>query len=78
VTEGVFRISRHPQIIGWLLQLKGLAIAAHSAQALAFANALWLILPRIIQLEERHLDDRFGDQYAEYVAGTPRWLGMPR
>jgi protein-S-isoprenylcysteine O-methyltransferase Ste14 len=72
LTEGPFRIVRHPRYTGLL--------ASRAAFALVFASALaWIlfvvwvgVVLRRIRREERHLVETFGEAYAAYAEGRPR------
>jgi protein-S-isoprenylcysteine O-methyltransferase Ste14 len=75
---GPFAFSRNPIYEGEVLLLAGLA-ALFASPALALAGLAFLIgINAVIRLEERHLAARFGDEYRDYRARTPRlaiaWL----
>jgi protein-S-isoprenylcysteine O-methyltransferase Ste14 len=75
VTEGVYRHTRNPMYLGFVLLLAGLALLLGSACPLlvvaAFAVAIqWLYIPR----EETMLRERFGEEWADYRAQVRRWL----
>lgn len=75
VTSGLFRFSRNPMYLGFLITLAGGAVAANSAYAflpvaLFFAaSQLWYI-----PYEERMATAVFGDSYAEYCRKVRRWI----
>jgi protein-S-isoprenylcysteine O-methyltransferase Ste14 len=75
VTAGPFRIWRNPIYMGEVLILLGLAEPTHNVwfapAALLFAIAIQAlaILP-----EERHLEERFGQDYLDYKERTRRWF----
>jgi protein-S-isoprenylcysteine O-methyltransferase Ste14 len=75
VTHGAFRFRRNPIYMGEVLAFLGLAQAtgniwfAIAAPVFAVAVLVLAILP-----EERHLETRFGDDYAAYKASTRRWF----
>lgn len=75
VTSGPFRRFRNPMYLGYALILLGLADTSQNIWIAIltpiFALAVtWLaILP-----EERHLTDKFGDAYREYMAHSRRWI----
>ena len=78
VTSGIYRLSRNPQCVGWLLVLAGSALAGQSWVALLLALAYWLSTLVWIPREERVLKHRFGEEYRHYCAETPRYIGLPR
>jgi protein-S-isoprenylcysteine O-methyltransferase Ste14 len=75
VTHGAFRFRRNPIYMGEVLAFLGLAQATGNiwfailAPVFAAAVLVLAILP-----EERHLEARFGDDYAAYKASTRRWF----
>ncbi len=75
VTHGAFRFRRNPIYMGEALAFLGLAQATGNiwfaivAPVFAFAVLVLAILP-----EERHLEARFGEEYAAYKASTRRWF----
>lgn len=76
IKTGVFAISRNPLYLGGILVLLGIALSFHllwSMLALLLSIVLChyvLILP-----EERYLITKFGEEYKDYMASVPRWLG---
>jgi len=77
-TAGIYRYSRNPQYLGLGLVATGAAISARSAFATLLATGVWLAFRRWIPNEEHHLTRTFGQQYQNYRATAPRWLGKPR
>jgi protein-S-isoprenylcysteine O-methyltransferase Ste14 len=75
VTSGPYRFTRNPMYVG--LTLVYLGVAGTRA-------AIWpvIVLPVmlayvnfiVIPVEERHLQNAFGDAYADYGARVRRWL----
>lgn len=78
VTTGIYRISRNPQYIGYLLALSGLTLARRSKDAAALTLAVAAVYRWWIPIEERHLEQHFGSGYRAYRAHTRRWLGRPQ
>jgi protein-S-isoprenylcysteine O-methyltransferase Ste14 len=75
VTGGVYRLSRNPMYLGFLLALAGLAVYLANLAALPLLPAFVLYLNRFqIEPEERLLLTRFGDDYAAYMDRVRRWL----
>lgn len=77
-TRGIYRYSRNPQYLGYVVALAGAAVARRSltavglTAAISFAYALW------IPVEEKQLTRAYGTVYDKYRANTHRWLGMHR
>ena len=78
VTDGVYRYSRNPQLVGWLLIITGASMAGRSGGALILAAVYALSCLVWIPVEERILERRFGEEYRKYRDAVPRYLGLPR
>lgn len=74
LTTGPFRISRNPFYLGTIVAFLGIAVAFDGAWLLL--APLWLAVMANLQAarEERYLDRRFGQPYAEYRQRVRRWL----
>jgi len=78
VTRGVYRITRHPIYLGAFLLYIGTGIACASWVILLCA-VLWITIWHIVvPTEEGFCVEKYGDVYREYMARTPRWLGIPK
>lgn len=75
VTDGLYRWSRNPIYLAHLMLVFATGLFFASPFILALTPVLALaILKLAVEAEERHLIDRFGDDYRSYLAQTPRWL----
>ena len=75
VTGGVFRVTRNPMYIGFLLLLVGLALLLRSVTAYGVILAFAILLDRrFVAVEERMLAERFGAAWERYRRSTRRWL----
>jgi len=75
VTDGVYRLSRHPMYLGFVLILTGIAILLRSLTPWAIVVVFAVLMDRIfIQVEERMLEKRFGPAWQDYKSKTRRWL----
>lgn len=75
VTTGPYRHTRNPMYLALSLMLIAWAIALSDLLALMIMPGFYLYMSRFqIEPEERVLRDRFGREYEEYCAQTPRWL----
>jgi protein-S-isoprenylcysteine O-methyltransferase Ste14 len=75
VGSGVYRYTRNPMYIGFVLILFGWAAFLSNVLALVAVPALVLYLNRFqVVPEERVLASRFADDYAAYRARVRRWL----
>jgi protein-S-isoprenylcysteine O-methyltransferase Ste14 len=77
VCSGVYRYSRNPQSVGWMLALGGIAVLGRSGLALLLLLLFWGIFLIYAGMEERHLERVFGEEYRRYRERTPRYLGFP-
>jgi protein-S-isoprenylcysteine O-methyltransferase Ste14 len=75
VTDGAFSFRRNPIYMGEVLLFLGFAELSHNiwfaiaAPLFAIAIQTLAILP-----EERHLEERFGQEYLDYKERTRRWF----
>lgn len=75
VTNGLYRISRNPMYLGFILILIGIAIMMRSLAPFAIIPVfLVAIEKRFVIIEERMLAEKFGMQYTDYTQKTRRWL----
>ena len=75
VTDGLYRISRNPMYLGFLVALLGVAVVLGNFSSLLVAVGFFVITDRwYIKFEEKAMAKTFGDRYAEYKAKTRRWL----
>jgi len=78
VTNGVYRISRHPiYLSGFLFQLS-IGIACASWVLLLLAAAWIICFTIVVPAEESFLAERYGDAYRDYIKRSPRWIGIPK
>ena len=75
VTSGVYRISRNPMYVGFLLALTGWAIFLSHPLPFLLLPVFVAYMNRFqISPEERVLSAKFGDEYDSYKQGVRRWL----
>jgi protein-S-isoprenylcysteine O-methyltransferase Ste14 len=75
VTDGVFRWSRNPMYLGFVLLLLGSAILLGTVTPFAGPALFALIADRwYIAFEEQAMQQRFGADYMAYRGRTRRWL----
>ena len=78
VTEGIYRISRHPLYVGGFLSYIGIGIVCAS-WVILLCGVLWFLLLTIVVLaEERLLIENYCDTYRDYINSTPRLIGVPK
>lgn len=77
-TSGLYQYSRNPQLVGSFFFLVGYAALWPSWQGALWVS-LWLVIAHLmVQAEEMHLENVFGDEYLAYCTRTPRYLGLPK
>jgi len=75
VTSGVFRVSRNPMYLGFVLLLIGLAVLLRSLTPYVVVVAFAALLDRqFVAVEERMLAEQFGADWQRYRQRTRRWL----
>lgn len=75
VLRGPYRYVRNPMMIGVMLLLLAEALLLQSwGIAIWFLVFLLLNLIYLPRVEERGLEQRFGEDYRQYKANVPRWI----
>lgn len=75
VVGGLYRFSRNPIYVGFMITFLGIGVVADSAWLLGLALVLFVILRiGVIAREEAYLEHKFGDDYRAYKARVRRWL----
>ncbi len=75
VVEGPFVYSRNPMYLGMLVTVLGTAIVLGSVTPFLVIPALYLVLTgRFIRVEERALEQTFGEEYLAYKKKVRRWI----
>ncbi len=76
VTRGLYRVSRHPQIVMASVVLVGACIAIGSWSALVMLAAARLLSHLGIVAEEEICLKQYGDAYRTYLKRVPRYFGF--
>jgi protein-S-isoprenylcysteine O-methyltransferase Ste14 len=75
VTFSIYRFSRNPVYLGFVLMLIGILLNAGSYWGIILAPMLVILFNRvIIEKEEEYLALKFGDQYRNYKLKVRRWI----
>jgi protein-S-isoprenylcysteine O-methyltransferase Ste14 len=75
VVRGLYRYSRNPMYVGVLTTILGWAVLLQAPSLLLYLLFVGLCFQSFVVLyEEPHLQQVFGDSYAEYRAHVGRWL----
>ncbi|MBX3331709.1 MAG: isoprenylcysteine carboxylmethyltransferase family protein [Nitrospira sp.] len=75
VSHGIYRLSRNPMYVGFLLLLAAWAVHTSNVMGLLILPAFVLYMNRFqIVPEERILRAKFGNAFGEYERSVRRWL----
>lgn len=70
-TDGIYAYIRHPLYSGVLLASLGFSAATASAERFALTFALMYALKNKVEVEEKFLEEVYGDEFEDYVDATP-------
>jgi protein-S-isoprenylcysteine O-methyltransferase Ste14 len=75
ITDGVYRVSRHPMYLGFVLILLGLAILLGSLTPFLVVPVFAVLMDRVfIVVEERMLAEKFGQAWLDHKVKVRRWV----
>jgi protein-S-isoprenylcysteine O-methyltransferase Ste14 len=75
VSGGIYRVTRNPMYLGFLLALVGLAVFLANPLSLVLVPAFVAYMNRFqIAPEERVLSEKFGEAFAAYKKKVRRWV----
>jgi protein-S-isoprenylcysteine O-methyltransferase Ste14 len=75
VTSGIYRFTRNPIYLGFLLMVIGLPLVGGSHWGIAMAPFFIATMNRlVIGKEEAYLEKKFGEAYTGYKSRVRRWL----
>lgn len=75
VTNGIYRITRNPIYLGFLLMVIGLPLNSGYLSGVIVAPFFMATLSRlVIEKEEAYLEKKFKEQYTGYKSRVRRWL----
>lgn len=75
VTSGIYRFTRNPIYLGFLLMVIGLPLNSGLYWGIVLAPFYVFVMNRlIIQHEEAYLEKKFGKTYMSYASRVRRWL----
>jgi protein-S-isoprenylcysteine O-methyltransferase Ste14 len=75
VTSGIYRFTRNPIYLGFLLMVIGLPLNSGLIWGIILAPLYMIVMTRlVIEQEEAYLEKKFKDQYTSYKSRVRRWL----
>ncbi len=74
ITSGIFKYSRNPIYVAFLLPLASFATISLAASLAAIGIYVVTMNLFVIRKEERELTAAFRSQFTDYMTKTPRWL----
>jgi protein-S-isoprenylcysteine O-methyltransferase Ste14 len=75
VVSGIYKFSRNPMYLGFLLVLVGWAVFLSNALAFIFLPVFICYMNRFqIEPEEKALAGKFGQEFVDYKSRVRRWL----
>ena len=76
VTQGLYRFTRNPMYLGFVIAILGIAILYQGAiVAFVLAFLFFIVTDRwYIKFEERAMLRKFGEDYQNYCNNTRRWI----
>jgi protein-S-isoprenylcysteine O-methyltransferase Ste14 len=75
VTAGIYRYTRNPIYLGFLLMVIGFPLNSGVIWGLVLAPFYMMTMSRlVIEREEAYLERKFGKTYVSYISRVRRWL----
>ena len=75
ISSGVYRFTRNPVYLGFLLILIGISLNTGSYWGILLAPLLVILFKRlVIGPEEEYLASRFGEEFKSYRSKVRRWI----
>ena len=75
ITSGTFKYTRNPMYLGMVLILIGTALLLGTLSPFIIIPLFAIAMDRIfIVVEEKMLDQRFGDEWRHYKTNVRRWI----
>jgi protein-S-isoprenylcysteine O-methyltransferase Ste14 len=78
VSRGLYRHSRHPKYVTMFVFMLGLSIITASWVLFLFFIIFVVGCAVYTNVKEQSCAEKYGDSYREYIAKTPRWMGISK
>ena len=76
IQSGPYRITRNPQTVACGIAVIGYALLWPSLHTFGWVILFSVIVHMMVLTEEEHLREIFGDEYVQYCARVPRYIGV--
>ena len=73
-TGGIYRYSRNPQYVFWVMFIGGYALTGPLGPGLLAVVLLLLVIHGNVLIEEKHLLAVYGEEYERYLESAPRYF----
>ncbi|MBN2411629.1 isoprenylcysteine carboxylmethyltransferase family protein [candidate division KSB1 bacterium] len=77
-TNGLYKWSRNPQVVGYFIFLTGFVLSYLSFYSAGWIFLFGIIIHIMIFTEEKYLTDLYGKEYQNYQERVPRYIGISR
>jgi len=74
VNDGIYRYIRHPQYLGFLVLTLGMNIQYTTILTLLMWPLLIVLYYRLARIEEKEVEEKFGEEYRQYKQKTPMFF----
>ncbi len=74
VTDGIYRLVRHPQYAGLIVVIAGMLLRWPTIITLLMAPVLMAAYIWLARREEKEVEESFGEAYRRYKGRTPGFL----
>ena len=74
VNDGIYRYIRHPQYLGFLLLTLGMNVQYTTGLTLLMWPLLIVLYYRLARIEEKEVEEKFGEEYRQYKQKTPMFF----
>jgi protein-S-isoprenylcysteine O-methyltransferase Ste14 len=75
-TNGLYSLTRNPQLVGYYLILIGFAVSYPSVYSAAWIIIFGVVVHWMVITEEEYLLKIYGQEYEDYCKRTPRYLSI--
>ena len=77
ITKGILKHVRNPLYLGVLLVYVAFILLSISLISVILLAIICLIYDRMVNYEEKILEEMFADEYLEYKGKVPKWIPHP-